>query len=331
MADYTEGSAPRAPVRAGALVNYAGAAVSLGLMIGVAVWGYKLVMRDVRGIPVVQAMDGPMRIAPTEPGGEIAAHEGLSVNAVAAMGGAANPEDAEMLVLAPQTTDLTEDDLDIQTTAEADEFQGNLGETAEAVPTETPVVAQIAPVAPVVQGETLTQEQILALADQLAAGSTPLAPLESEVKPVEMAVNGVSVDRIAEIVPSAVPGVAVSLRPQLRPTSLVVAAPVVNDAAAVSAAVEPASVTTTDFAAGTNLVQLGAFDSAEIAASEWTRLNGRFPDYLSGKDRVIQEAARGGRTFYRLRAAGFADQSDARRLCAALISENADCVPVVVR
>ena len=39
MADYTEGSAPRAPVRAGALVNYAGAAVSLGLMIGVAVWG----------------------------------------------------------------------------------------------------------------------------------------------------------------------------------------------------------------------------------------------------------------------------------------------------
>ena len=40
------------------LTNFAGAAVSLALIAGVSVWGYKLVMRDVSGIPVVRAAEG---------------------------------------------------------------------------------------------------------------------------------------------------------------------------------------------------------------------------------------------------------------------------------
>ena len=82
---------------------------------------------------------------------------------------------------------------------------------------------------------------------------------------------------------------------------------------------------------GTRLVQLGAFETAEIAQSEWGRLSGRFDDFFFGKSPVIQEAQSGGRTFYRLRAEGFEDLSDARRFCAALVAENAACIPVVVR
>ena len=80
---------------------------------------------------------------------------------------------------------------------------------------------------------------------------------------------------------------------------------------------------------GTPLVQLGAFDSAEIAQSEWARLTGRFADFMAGKTMVVQEASLGGRTFYRLRAMGFVDLSDARRLCTALLAEGADCVPLL--
>jgi len=59
MAVYDQGQAPMTgAARAGALVNYAGAAVSLALIVGVGVWGYKLVVRDVSGIPVVRAMAG---------------------------------------------------------------------------------------------------------------------------------------------------------------------------------------------------------------------------------------------------------------------------------
>ena len=57
----------------------------------------------------------------------------------------------------------------------------------------------------------------------------------------------------------------------------------------------------------------------------------RFGDYLNGKDRIVQTAESGGRTFYRLRAHGFADLSDARRFCSALVAEGADCIPVVTR
>ena len=49
------------------------------------------------------------------------------------------------------------------------------------------------------------------------------------------------------------------------------------------------------------------------------------------KRRVIEKATSGGRTFYRLRAEGFADLPDARRFCAALVAEKADCIPVVTR
>jgi hypothetical protein len=46
---------------------------------------------------------------------------------------------------------------------------------------------------------------------------------------------------------------------------------------------------------------------------------------------VIQSAESGGRTFYRLRAEGFADEDDARRFCAAITAEGPDCIPVAVR
>ena len=52
---------------------------------------------------------------------------------------------------------------------------------------------------------------------------------------------------------------------------------------------------------------------------------------LEGKSRVVQKATSGGRGFYRLRAMGFNDIADARRFCSALVAENADCIPVVMR
>ena len=82
---------------------------------------------------------------------------------------------------------------------------------------------------------------------------------------------------------------------------------------------------------GTNLAQLGAFDAPEVAAQEWVTFNNRYPELLAGKERLILQAERAGKTFYRLRAANFTDLSDARRFCAAFKARNVDCVPVLVR
>lgn len=351
MADFTAGpNGSNVSIPAGKFVNITAAAVSVALMGGVGIWGYKLLMRDVTGVPVVKALVGEMRVAPENPGGEIASNIGLSVNSVPALGGAAEPEDR--LVLAPSSVALEAEDLDMVPTAEA----------AEVVPTPVPEVDAIAAVpvtlneddatdspelvaalaTPVDPSTPLTVDDVLALADQIAAGTTPLTDLSAgESAPVEVAVNGVAVD--PNVVPDAVPGVRQSPRPSVRPASLrtvsAVAAPTATQTAAEGeevASTQAASpvtgeVTTAALPVGTKLVQLGAFDSADIAATEWLRMTGRFPDFFDGKDQIIQEATSGGRTFFRLRAMGFTDLNDARRFCSAMSAEGAACIPVVVR
>ena len=56
-----------------------------------------------------------------------------------------------------------------------------------------------------------------------------------------------------------------------------------------------------------------------------------FAEFMDGREHLIQEAASGGRAFFRLRATGFADLDEARRFCSALVAEDAACIPVVVR
>ncbi|MGL4280725.1 MAG: SPOR domain-containing protein, partial [Albidovulum sp.] len=90
------------------LVNVAGALTSLALIAGVGVWAYKLAVRDVHGVPVIQALEGPARIAPENPGGELAMHQGMAVNRIAAEGTAAEP--ADRLTLAPAPAALSDED-----------------------------------------------------------------------------------------------------------------------------------------------------------------------------------------------------------------------------
>jgi hypothetical protein len=52
---------------------------------------------------------------------------------------------------------------------------------------------------------------------------------------------------------------------------------------------------------------------------------------MGGKSLVIQPAQSGGKTFFRLRAHGFATDDDTRRFCTAMVAENATCIPVVQR
>lgn len=309
------------------LTNYAGAVVSLGLMVGIGVWGYGVLARDVSGVPVVRAVsDEPMRVAPETPGGTTAAHQGLSVNEVMARGGAEKP--ADRLVLAPAPVNLLEED---QPLTEAVVPQA----PSRSVPVETLQPEEAEPLTPQLAS-------IRALAEQLADGVAPLARQSTSQEAPERIVPAVvatpAMPLEAETTATVVPEVAAvetpepatagivanSLRPKMRPR-VVKASADENVVSAVNEAVAAAVSVPT----GTRMVQLGAFDSAEVAAREWTRLSQRFEEYFEGKTSVVQRAESGGRTFYRLRAMGFADVSDSRRFCAALLAERADCISVV--
>ncbi|WP_306150797.1 SPOR domain-containing protein [Roseovarius sp. MMSF_3281] len=294
------GAAPEQNNGIAKMANLAGAAVSLALIVGIGVWGYKIMVRDVSGVPVVRAAEGPMRIQPEDPGGRQALNQGLAVNEVAAVGTASGP--VEQLILAPEPLDLTLEDTPPQEVAEA---------AASAEDEATPTAEAGEPRS--AEDEAVQLAAVEALANELSDGVTPLEDLSPVTEPAPKAeVKG---------------GLKVSLRPKLRPAGL-------SNLQQVAAAPEPSGPRDVDpesIPTGTRLAQLGAYESAEVARKEWTRISGRFEDYLQDKDRVIQKAQSGGRTFYRLRAMGFDDLSDARRFCSALVAENAECIPVVTR
>lgn len=323
MADFTQsphgGVAPHmhsqyaaAPSNSVAkLTNLAGAAVSLALVVGVGVWGYELLVRDVSGIPVVRAAAGDMRVRPEEPGGQLARHQGLSVNNVAEAG--AETALAEQLKLAPKPIELAEEDEPILVPIDV------AAPPPAAAPQKAPaaIVQDVAVVQDVAAAiESGSVEDLVA---QLTNGVAPLDPLVGETVPVQASVAAA---------PLSGEGLRVSLRPPSRPnraaraTQVAASAPVASGGQEVSASSLPV---------GTRLVQLGAFDTPEIARAQWGQLSARFAPFMEGKTRVVMEAKSGGRTFYRLRAQGFEDIGDARRFCSALLAESVDCIPVVTR
>jgi hypothetical protein len=96
-----------APVSTAA--RWLGALSSAALLAGLAVWAWDLATRDARTVPVVRAMEGQARVAPEDPGGFEAAHQGYEVNKVASEA-EAEPL-ADRVVLAPEAVGPSEEDL----------------------------------------------------------------------------------------------------------------------------------------------------------------------------------------------------------------------------
>jgi hypothetical protein len=169
------------------------------------------------------------------------------------------------------------------------------------------------------------------LVAQLTAGVAPMTDLSAS--PEEVVATIVAEVAEATVQPAVVinaPGVRQSLRPKRRPSNAARAV-VVQASVNTNTPSGGTEVDATTLAAGTRLAQLGAFDSPEVAREQWEVLQERFSAFLGDKQRIVQKAKSGGRVFYRLRAMGFQDIADARRFCAALVAENADCIPVVTR
>lgn len=316
----SRGQAAAAPVmsQVGQIVNWAGAFVSLGLVVGMAVWAFQLASRDVSGVPVIRALEGPMRSAPEDPGGMQADHQGLAVNRLAEGAEAADVPDT--LVLAPPPVELVPVAMS----------SASLGaEALQAPPTPEAAAAQTQ-----ILIDTLMARAADAADEDVANPIAPDAVAEAEaaeeVATTTPTPRATDMAAAAErVIAASIPGVSLSIRPAERPMTIYASSSRAEAAGPLGAAVRELDGAT--LPEGTRLVQLGAFDRPEIAQAEWDRLLVQFPDYFEGRARVIQSASSGGQTFYRLRAHGFEDLAASRRFCAALVARNAPCIPVTVR
>lgn len=313
------------------LTHYIGALVSVGLIVILAVWGFKLVVRDVSGVPVIRAIQGEARTAPDDPGGELTARTGLAVNNVAAGRDAAQ---VDRVAIAPQAAGLEDQDLPMG------EFGASAQEPSHEV--ELPMLDDSARVIARPDGE-VAQDAARAVENAVIMDAPAAEAAVNEVvtdlagnEARDVAISTALAEAGAQTAP---PAVAKSARPAPRPRRIAAAAPARgSDAApapsrpeaapAAEAAPAPAAASV---ASGSALVQIGAFDSEALAQGEWNRISGKFGALFSGKGMVIQKHQANGRNFWRLRAAGFGSKDDARRFCAALIAEGTDCIPATAK
>jgi cell division protein FtsN len=327
------------PARLVRLTHYMGAVASVGLMVGLLAWGWQLVSRDVSGVPVITAIEGEARTAPEEPGGRLTPHTGLAVNNVA--GGEA-PSPTQQVAIAPPSVEL----------APGDVSMGHLGATARepSNQTETPLTFTGEEITPLSDSEAraFAEAQAAAAAERAEADRAVNEAAIIDAPASEGPVTDVVTDEtgapaqataiseaLAMAQAEANPGVLVtSARPAPRPrvTRVAAAAPAAAPAqAAASTPAPPPAAPETPVAASSAsgpVVQVGAFDSNAIAQGEWTRLAGRHSSLFSGKSPVIQQHQSGGRTFWRLRVAGFGALSEARQFCSALQSSGTDCLAI---
>lgn len=355
---YSDDDAPESLMRLDIVqtaLRWTGAAVSVSLVLGLGVWSYRMMVRDISGVPVIQAMGGPTRTAPEDPGGHKAAHQGLSVNRIAALGEAAPP--ADTVTLAPRPVALAAEDrpVSLQPVARPGAVPDRVI-LASARPGDTPRLAAEPGGRPSGDAETLARikgQDAAALAEDAAARAEDAAP----AAPEQTAAPEPAADQTEQPAPASRFGIALdaalaealgvktavlrSPRPAIRPGqgdlrlaaletgattgTDALAGPLENPVAA-TGPVDPDTLPV-----GTRLVQLGAYDDRAEAEAAWQQIEARFGDYLDGRRPVIQSAESNGRSFYRLRALGFADDGDARRFCAALLAEQANCIPVMIR
>lgn len=287
------------------LINILGAVLSIVLIGGVGMWSYRLMVRDVNGVPVIRALETPMRTASETPGGLQTAHQGLAVNAVAAQGAAAQAP--QQIAIAPPPVQLRPEDLAV---------------IAPPAPAATIAVPLAAPAQPVLIAEAtpLTPPVSVSAADLVPATAPGVSrSVFPRARPAG-AVRPADVQLIASAAP--LPGNAsgdAQAEAVLAELATRMATPSVTD-------IDPATLPL-----GTRLVQFQAFESVEQAQAGWLDLARRFPGTLDGRGRIIEQAIAGGRPFYRLRAHGFADEPEARRFCSIFESAGVSCITTLIR
>lgn len=309
------------------LIHWLGAFASVGVLAVMVYWGLQLVQRDPNEVPVIKAMEGPARVQPEDPGGTQSNYTGLAVNSVQSEGEAEAPSDR--VVLAPAPRELLAEDVPVRKPAET----ADTAETADSA--DQPVAELILDSIENAISDGETGAALTELEDRQEPDRQITLTVRDVPEGMRVESSGSDVRLVAETetetadVPRGTKyAPKTSLLPKFRKNSATLARAA---APAAASAPKPLSREVPEAPLGTRLIQLGAYDSRETALQEWVRISSRHHDLLGNKNFLVQFVETGGRKFYRLRAVGFADSTESKSMCSALIQRGAQCIPVVAR
>lgn len=305
----------------------ASAVVFVALVGGMGIWAYRLGTRDASEVPIIRAMQGPTGIAPADPGGYQAAHQGNEINRVLEGRAAPAPRKPVALAEPPALTDEDAPQDELALTPPPDIPPGTEGVDAP-LPNEATAEALIAP-APDMGGEALVPSNRIA---ELAAEAEKLAEAEGTETAVVAAPRPLNRPHNLpklRAAPEKAAAAASTPKPATRTEMVQQAAARTPTPAAAPASAEVREISRVS--PGTRLVQLGAYDSEAITRQAWRQLVAANSDLLSSKSLYVERATNNARVFYRLRVAGFQNTDQTRQLCEALRARGIACIPVTLQ
>lgn len=181
-------------------------------------------------------------------------------------------------------------------------------------PSEETLTAEDAPVAPAPAPRPETIPEPTAVTPSPDPVVEAAVEAKAEVEPITEATTESPVDDPEDDISAFAPKVApIALS---RPARTAIAPPKATTLAEPRAAALASRIQ----------IQLGAFNTEEIAAEQWAALKNRNGDLLSGRARVVTPVVSGGRRLFRLRAGPFEDVDQASTLCRALKARGEDCI-----
>ena len=298
--------APR-PGRMERATGALGAATAVALVVGLGAWTWDLARRDLSEVPVVRALQAPARVAPDEPGGEVAEHQGFAVNAIQAARDEAKAE-PERVVLAPRSEELAADDH-----APAADEAGGL-----------PADAKLAAVPADAEPEPL----VLASAEGGVAPDRPWAGARIDTQPeAPSAIEAALAEALGMPAPEDDGADVLKAAAVIEPDGSVGRSPRPTDrpsAGSAGAEAEPV-VMPVPVAEGTWLADLGAFASEAEARDAWARLAAAPGGALGDWAPLIQPSRGAEGDLWRLVASGFEGEAGAERLCVEVAAQGATC------
>ena len=272
----------------GRAATTAGALISLAILAIVVIWSYRLGVRDANDVPVIRAQTEATKIKPEQPGGIEIAHQDREVYNIVD-----GTQSAAGAGFAPSEETLTAEDAPVSPAPE---------------PRPEPVAEAPAPVATEPEAEAEVVAAPEPVAEEPTEGVSDLAaPVAEET--AEEATEEV-VEDVSPVAPKAAP-VALRRPARARPQPSAETAQAEPRAAALASRIQ---------------IQLGAFNTEDIAGQQWADLKNRNGDLLSGRARVVTPVVSGGRRLFRLRAGPFESVDEASTLCRALKSRGEDCI-----
>ena len=305
------------------------AVLSLGLVVTIIFWAYRVGVRDASELPVIQAMNEPARTRPEDPGGTVADNQGLEVNEVLAGEEASIPSESQT---APPSVALIDEDIPSVEDDDAISFV-NTPQNGESNPEtvldpnpDTPDEVNPQPdtqpaVAVATEPPPTVEDQEQAAREQAAREQAAQEQAARERAAQEQAAREQAAQEQAAREQAA--------QEQNNEEQAARDEEARKIQEALEAALREEEAERQANTPNPNLrVQLGSFDSEIAALGFLDTLSSRHGDLLASRRISVQKVTTGTQVIFRIRASGFSQEDDTNALCQALRARGVDCVPV---